>query len=326
MCARYLNGDTLGGIARWLRESGVPSPKNVIRLRNGKPLTDTPWTSTVVRMIMTSPAILGAVVDTRGKPLRDPDGVVVYRAEGLVGREVYEGVLARLALNKAPVRVNTTPLLQVAFCTCGAPMHSTTTKRGKYSYTYYHCHSSHLLDGKCSGRRMKAEPLEQAVFGSLLELAGDAGLTEKKLIPGRDYSEEIAKIGEQIGHLSSLVAIGQATGKDVSRETAVLEQAQAEIQRLAALEPVAARVEPIKTGKTFREHWESLDTAGRNEFLRSARVRAVASRDEAPRLDTPGGPLTPGDIPRSVIIDRDDLHVVIELGALADLLERASAA
>ena len=242
-----------------------------------------------------------------------------------MGREVYETVLARLALNKAPVKVNSTPLLQVAFCTCGAPMHSTTTKRGKYSYTYYHCHSSHLRDGRCSARRMKAQSLERAVFGSLLELAGDAELSEKKLIPGRDYSEEIAKIGEQIGHLSSVVAIGQATAKDVSREAALLEHAQAEIQRLAALEPVAARVEPIKTGKTFREHWESLDIAGHNEFLRSAGVRAVASRDEVPRLDMPGGPLTPDGIPRSVIIHRDDLHVVIELGALADLLERASA-
>ena len=325
MCARYIKGDTLGGIARWLRESGVPSPKNVIRLRNGKPLTDTPWTSTVVRMIMTSPAILGAVVDTRGKPLRDPDGVVVYRTEGLVGREIYEAVLARLALNKAPVKVNSTPLLQVAFCICGAPMHSTTTKRGKYSYTYYHCHSSHLRDGKCSARRMKAESVEQAVFGSLLELAGDAELTEKNLIPGRDYSEEIARIGEQIGHLSSVVAIGQATGKDVSREAALLEQAQAEIQRLAALEPVAARVEPVKTGKKFREHWESLDTAGRNEFLRSAGVRAVASRDELPPLDLTPGPMSPLEIPRSVIIDEDGVKAVIHLGGLADLLERAEA-
>jgi len=40
----------------------------------------------------------------------------------------------------------------------------------------------------------------------------------------------------------------------------------------------------------------------------------------------PAGPLTPGDIPRSVIIDRDDFHIVIEPGALADLLERPSAA
>jgi hypothetical protein len=326
MCARYLNGETLGGIARWLRESGIPSPKNVIRQRNGKPLMDTPWSTTVVRMIMSSPAIRGAVVDTRGKPLRDSEGVVVYRAPGLVSLEVYEGVQARLRLNQAPVKVNSTPLLQVAFCPCGAPMHSTTTKRADYEYRYYHCNSSHLRDGKCTARRMVAQPLEDAVFGSLLELVGHAELTEKNLIPGRDYSEDIARIGEQIGHLSSVVAIGQATGKDVSKEAGALARAQAEIQRLAALKPVPARVEPVSRGKTFRQQWESLDTVGRNEFLRSAGVRAVAGRDEMPRLGLPASPLTLGEIPRSVIIDRDDLHVVVHLGGLADLLARASAA
>lgn len=337
MCARFLGGEALGSIARWLQESGIPSPKNVIRQRNGKPLTSTPWSTSVVRMIMSSPAVLGAVVDTGGKPLRDADGVVIYRAPGLVSREVYEGVQARLALNSAPVRVNSTPLLQVAFCTCGAPMHATTTNRKSYpsdrkgepvtyAYRYYHCHSSHIRDGKCSAKRLNADALENAVFGALLDFAGDAELTEKKLIPGRDYSEEIARVGEQIGHLSSLVAIGRATGKDVSQEAATLERAQAEIQRLAALKPEEARIEPVSTGKRFRAHWESLDIAGRNEFLRSAGVRAVASKDEQPPLDLPAGPMTPGDIPRSVIAETSDLRAVIHFGGLADLLKHASAA
>jgi DNA invertase Pin-like site-specific DNA recombinase len=324
ICTRYLTGETLGGIARWLRESGVPSPKNVIRQRNGKPMTDTPWSTSVVRMIMSSPAVLGAVVDTGGKPLRDADGVVIYRAPGLVSLEVYESVQARLALNAAPVRVNSTPLLQVAFCTCGAPMHSTTTRRpGGVDYRYYHCHSSHLRDGKCIAKRMNAEALENAVFGALLDFAGDAELTEKKLIPGRDYSEEIARVGEQIGHLSSVVAIGRATGKDVSQEAAALERAQAEIQRLAALEPEAARIEPISTGKRFRAHWESLDVAGRNEFLRSAGVRAVASRDEAPSLDFMSRPV--GQRTFAVVREKG-INVVVYFGGLAELLRRASAA
>lgn len=323
MCARYLNGNTLGGIARWLRESGVPSPKNVIRKRNGKPLTDTPWTTTVVRMIMSSPAIRGAVVDTRSTPVRDPDGMVVYRADALVSLEVYEAVQARLALNTAPVKVNSTPLLQVAFCPCGAPMHSTTTKRAKYSYTYYHCHSSHMRDGKCSAKRMTAEPLEAAVFGAVLEFAGHRELVEKKLIAGRDYSEEIARVAGTIGHLNTEIAIGTATRKDVSKAREALERANAELARLASLESVAARVEPVKTGKLFRQRWESLDTAGKNAFLRSVGIRAVASRDEMPPIDftsRPAGQRT------MTVIDDKDLHVVVHLGGLADLLERASAA
>lgn len=323
ICVRYLNGETLGGIARWLRESGVPSPKNVIRQRNGKPLTETPWTSTVVRMIMSSPAIRGAVVDTRGTTLRDADGMVIYRAAPLVSLEVYEAVQARLALNTAPVKVNSTPLLQIAFCACGAPMHSTTTKREKYSYAYYHCHSSHSRDGKCSARRMAAGPVETAVFGAVLDFAGHRELVERKLILGRDYSEDIARVAEAIGHLNTEIAIGTATRKDVAKARDALDRANAELARLAALEPVAARVEPVRTGKLFREHWESLNTAGKNAFLRSAGVRAVASRDEMPPLNfssRPAGKRT------TVIVDETDLHIVVELGGLADLLERVSAA
>ena len=335
MCTRYLKGETLGGIARWLREAGIPSPKNIIRQRNGKPVTDTPWTSTVVRMIMSSPAILGAVVDTRSKPLRDADGVVVYRAPGLVSRDIYEGVQSRLALNQAPAKVNTSPLLQIAFCTCGAPMHATTTNRRSYpsdrkgepvvyAYRYYHCHSSHMRDGRCSAGRVKAEALEEAVFGALLQFAGDVELTEKKLIPGRDYSEDIARIGEQIGHLSSVVAIGRATGKDVGQEAAALERAQAEIQRLAALEPVPARVEPINMGKTFRQHWETLDVPGRNEFLRSAKVRAVASRDEQPVVDMEF--ITSRASTANVFVVTDDIKVIIYLGNFAVLRDQAGTA
>lgn len=323
MCARYLNGETLGGIARWLRDSGVPSPKNVIRKRNGKPLTDTPWTATVIRMIMSSHAIRGAVVDTRGRPLRDADGMVIYRADPLVSLEVYEAAQARLALNQAPVKVNSTPLLQVAFCTCGAPMHSTTTKREKYSYAYYHCHSSHMRDGKCSARRMAAEPLETAVFGAVLEFAGHRELVERRLIPGRDNSEDIALVAEQIGHLNIEIAIGTVTRKDVSKAHEALDRANAELARLASLEPVAARVEPVRTGKSFRQHWESLDTAGKNSFLRSAGVRAVASRDEMPPMDFASRPVLQRSM---VVVEEKDMHVVVDLGNLGDLLERASAA
>ena len=340
MAERFLKGEALGAIARWLQESGVPSPKNVIRKRNGKPLTGTPWSATVVRMILQSPAILGAVVDTNGTPLRDADGFIVYRADPILSsdaskaREVYEAIQARLALNTAPVKVNTSPLLQVVFCTCGAPMHSTTTNRTSYpsdrrgepvmyAYRYYHCHSSHRRDGRCSAKRLNAEKLEEAVYGALLDFAGDRELTEKKLIPGRDYSEEVARIGEQIGHLSSVVAIGQATGKDVSKEAETLERAKAEIARLGALEPIAARVEPVRTGKKFRAHWESLDTVQRNEFMRSAGIRADASRDSMPELNfasRPAGQRT------MTVIDEDDLKAVVRFGNLADLLARASAA
>lgn len=334
MADRFTRGETLGGIARWLRESGVPSPKNVIRKRNGKPLTDTPWSPSVVRMILQSPAVLGAVVDTRGTPLRDSDGFVVYRSEPLISREVYEAIQARFALNVAPVKVNTSPLLRVAHCTCGAPMHSTTTNRKSYpsdrkgepvvyAYRYYHCHSSHLRDGKCSAPRMNAERLEEAVFRALLDNAGWYELTEKKVIPGRDYSEDVARLAETIGHLSTKIAVGRATRQDVSADEAALQRAQEQLDRIASLEPEPSRVEPVRTGKTLRKRLEELDVPGRNQFMQSAGVRAVAHKDDLPPIDVQPGPLVADEIPRMVIIDEDDLHAVVYLGNLRNMLARA---
>ena len=112
--------------------------------------------------------------------------MVVYRRAGADLRDVYERIQVRLAQNAVPVRVNSTPLLQVAFCgRCGAPMHRTTTKKtygGKpYEYSYYHCNHAHMRDGKCSAKRVKAGPLEKSVFDNVLELVGDVEMTETRL-------------------------------------------------------------------------------------------------------------------------------------------------
>lgn len=279
MADRFLRYESLGSIARWLQDSGVPSPKDVIRRRNGKPEKDTPWSTAAIRIILSSPAVLGAVTDSKGEPLRDSRGVVIYRAPALISRDTYEKVQLRLAQNPVPVRVNSTPLLQVAFCAaCAAPMHRTTTTKtygGKvYDYSYYHCFHAHMRDGKCSAKRVKASPLEDAVFGRLLELVGDIELAESKLVPGRDYTEEMAKVLEQIRHLSGEVELGAALGRDVADQRTMLDRARAELRRLGQLKPVPARIEPVGLGRTFRQRWDELDAVGRNAFLRESEIRA----------------------------------------------------
>jgi site-specific DNA recombinase len=344
MAERYLRYESLGSIARWLQESGVPSPKNVIRQRNGKPMTDTPWTAVAVRIILSGHAILGAVTNSKG-PVRDSDGVIVYRAPGLVTMDVWERVQARLAQNPKPTRVNTSPLLQVVFCAlCGAPMHSTTTKGNTggryYSYRYYQCHSSHMANGTCSARRVKADPLDDSVYSKLLEVAGHVDLTEDRLIPGRDYSEEIARVAERIGYLSTQVAIGKATKRDVSQDQAALDRANAEIARLTELEPIPARIEPVRLGKTFAEHWATLDVVGKNEFLRAngvrAEVRPMGDEDKPKDVTVNTSVVRVGEIipdgrehestARIVFIVGNGMYISLILGNLAKLRDRAASA
>jgi hypothetical protein len=81
----------------------------------------------------------------------------------------------------------------------------------------------------------------------------------------------------------------------------------------------------MKIGRTFRQHWETLDAHDRSEFLRLAKVRAIVGRDELPSIASQG-PLAPFEVPRVAIIDEPKLHVVIHLGSLADMLSPTSAA
>jgi hypothetical protein len=132
-------------------------------------------------------------------------------------------------------------------------------------------------------------------------------------------------VAEQIGHLFSEIQVEALSGIDVREKQATLQRAQEELARLHAIKPVKARMEPVRTGITFKQNWDSLDESGRNEFLRSHGVRAVVSRDEMPPIEYQEGPLTPLDIPRMAIIDQPKLHVVVYLGNLGGTVRRASA-
>ena len=191
-------------------------------------------------------------------------------------------------------------------------------------YSYYCCVHSLRRDGKCAARRVKAAELETAISDELLALVGEFEVTENKLVPGRDYSKDMARVADQISHLSREVALGAVSGRDVRADQETLKRAHDELARLAAQQPVEARMDPIRTGQTFRQKWESLDAQGRNEFLRAAAVRAVVSRDGMPPIEDQAGPMTSLDIPRVAIIMDTDLYAVIYLGSLSDMLHRAS--
>ena len=325
ICDRYVRYESLGSITRWLNETGIPTPWNVTRLRTTKPAKDAMWRTTSLRKILMSPAMLGAVVSSDGTMVRDDQGVVIYRADPIVSRDVYERVQARLAANPVSAKVNSWLLTQVAFCAvCEAAMYGTTAKYREKDYRYYGCVHSIRRDGVCTARRVHADELETVIADELLALVGDLELTTDRMIACRDYSEEIARVAEQIGHLFAEIQVEALSGTDVREKQETLQRAQAELARLHSLEPVKALVEPVSTGQTFRQMWASLDDAGRNEYLRANAVRAVVSHDELPAIEPYEGPLTAADIPRMAIIDQPKLHVVIYLENLGEMLRRAS--
>lgn len=329
MAARYAGYESFGSIAKWLNDSGVPSPMDAMRKRNGQELRGTKWKAAVVRIVLKGPGILGAAVDTEGEVVRDDDGEVIYMAAPLVDRETWEKVQARISENPRGAKTNTTALLRVVFCTCGSVMYATTTRKTEkgrtWTYRHYRCHARRGYDRTptCDAPRIAAERLEEAVFGELLGFAGDAELMEKRMIHGRDFAEQIAKVKDRLSHLAGEIEMGEALGDDVTELVSKRDQARAELRRLVSLEQVPARIEDVPTGKKFRAHWESLSTIQKNEFLRSAGIVVTAHKTKMPKLDFASRPVGQRTM---AVIDEDGCKAVIRFGNLGELLRRAEGA
>jgi DNA invertase Pin-like site-specific DNA recombinase len=336
MARKYVGYESLGSIAKWLNDKGVPTGVDLMRLRSPNPnlrakFKGSPWHASTVRTVLRNQAVLGAVVDKHGTPLRDDQGFVIYRADPILAdtlseaRDIFEKIQARLSQNTAPVKVNGSPLLQIAFCaSCGSPMHLTIAKANKgnrlYEYHYYKCHNVHQIR-TCKAKLVKAGPLEDFVFGELLRSAGDRYLTEERIVAGRDYSEEMAKLIERTQWISGEVSRARLR-KDrekVSEMQALLDVANAELDRFADLEPEPATIERTSLDVTFRDWWEASDPVTRNGFLRANNVRAEVHRDKMPEIitDRPAGQ-------RSIAaVNEPGLHVMLYLGNLGELLRRA---
>jgi hypothetical protein len=197
------------------------------------------------------------------------------------------------------------------------------TKKGKrYEYFYYLCDLGRQRDGRCSNKKnYRAGPLEDAVFGTLLELAGGRKLRTKRVIAGRDYIEEMARVQEQLVHLEREIVKARMQRKEFSVLQAQKDAANAEMDRLIDQEPESARIEYEDTGLSFAEWWDTHDTAARNAFLRDQGVKVVVSPEPLP-TDLA---LSRADMIWSVaLIERPGMHAILYMGDLAELLHRDS--
>ena len=272
--------------------------------------------------------MLGATVKTDGTLVMDDEGTVVYRADALVPRDLWERVQARLAANPASAKVNTWLLTQVAFCaTCKAAMYGTTAKYGEKTYAYYGCVHSIHRDEVCTGRRVKADELETAIGDEVSPaLVGDEELTEDMLIASRDFSEEINRTVEHIDH--------QPLQRDPARRAcrpgchrekqATLQRAQEELSPapLSQAHGGARRARtdwhdvPPRSGSAWRLQDGTSSSAGPGSVYSSAGTSCLGSGTrKASRRSF--------SIPRTAIIDRPKLHAMIYLGSLDNMLSQA---
>jgi site-specific DNA recombinase len=280
MAERTLSGISMRQTSIWLNEQGVPTSRDVLRRRQGKPETDAKWTTQTVRAVLTSPAIAGLHTTEGGKPLRDTDGMPVRRCEGIIDVLTWERLVRQVkGAGHSVHRVDANPLLQVAFCAvCGDPFYTTVARSPKgRSYRYYRC-SRQASKTTCGNRSIPADALESWAADIFLGLVGDLDHFERIHIPAEDHERELAGASEAIEHLDSEYDAGKLHASAYSRMVSRLEDKREQLSKL----PVrAASVERRPTGRTFAQEWEARDEQARRRLMRNSgfEIRAARTAD-----------------------------------------------
>lgn len=271
-----------------LTEEGVPTPKNHYMQRPGGQ-----WSSTVLRQILRSKALLGYVHHTvhatdcktrntkwcrehcsHGETVRDDNGEPLRMAdEALVTIDEFNRVQARLDLiqkdraNAKPLKLSA--LAGVAICLeCTANLHHDTTRVGKYTYHHYRCRPCSVM--------VKAEFLEAEVEKEFLTQLGDVPVRERVWVPGDSRESELSEAVTAYDEVLS--AAGRA--KSATAKQRLQNQLDALDARIAELESApkqGARWEYRPTGQTYRSVWETADTDQRRNLLTRSGITATAS-------------------------------------------------
>jgi site-specific DNA recombinase len=245
MVDRYLDGDSLRDIARWLESSGAPRPSVV----------DKPWSPKAVNDILRNEALIGR---------RKHEGKIVLRFEALLDLSVWRELQESLDANRrrrGKVRNNPAMLTDVLYCgKCGRIMHARynpkTHKDGTtYTWRGYRCDGTPQSPSRCKFMPSMADVDEQVSEG-ILDSYGDATYWEKKITQGHSYEAELDENADEIAALDP-------DAPDYLEEHAAL---IAERKRLQSLPTVPDKVEDIANG-TVAERWAEADTAGRRQIL-----------------------------------------------------------
>jgi hypothetical protein len=280
MVQQRISGKGFSAIARKLTEMGIPTSR-------GK----SEWRGTAVQKILMSPLLLGQQIEMRNGVAtvrRGKDGQpIMFTDEPLIDRDTWD--LLQDAI-KAGSRARGLPqsrhlLYRVLFCrgcspepfdpATGVLMYGNRRHTGagsdrhtKDHREYYNCKSCGL-----NVRLDKVEPLIEAL---ILHEAGERVLLERRIVHGDDHAADMSRLERAAERRRELLA-DDPGDEDMARSLASMEAQIAELRRRPH-EPDRTEWREAESGITVRQHWESLDTAGRASFLRDWEVTALANR------------------------------------------------
>jgi hypothetical protein len=206
------------------------------------------------------------------------EGKAVLRYEGIITWQQHEEIVARLdsrAHRKGISPANSYLLTGIIGCNDSHAMYGAKGGGQWYLYSCRQC-----------GFGVRVNLADSIVTEAVLDGYGDYPRMIKRIIPGKNHFEEIARLRQDRNELNDLA-------DDYDQRHAAL---TAEIRRLTKLDqehPQPDTIGWVKNGKTIAQHWESLDNAGRRDWLKENGWKVTAVKDdempEGFRLDIDAG-------------------------------------
>lgn len=286
MVERSLAGESLTAICKWL-DGESPA-------RNGGL-----WATNSVVQILRNPILYGRrKAYTAGKK---PTGRTLLKVDPVIDYGTWKRLQAHLDATKqrrgAPAE-QPAMLTGVVYCArtgCERRMYHFESigplrKDGtRNRHHYYRCAGPSRGPSTCKNL-IRMDDLDKWVSNWFdIGEFGRLPLVERVVTPGNGHEHEIEQVGQDMQELTAQYAADDIGDDQYDRAMTKL---RAERSRLRDLPAEPDQIEDTPTGQTVREHWQSLDTPGRREFLLAADLKVYAEKIDG-RISAK---LIPGDL------------------------------
>lgn len=275
---RLIAGEAKRAVMYDLNTRGVLTPRDRQRVLAGRPPEGKRWGVSTIDKLMRSVHVLGQD-DYQGTVVRGDDGMPVQYGEPILTMTKQAQVLAALdARATSPTRTRQTGyLLDIAFCgNCSGKLYYKDWKVSESRYRYYMCRNR----DDCGEKRLSAEHLEDFITRAFLDMVGHLEEIEHVPVPAEDHTEELTRARSNLQGIRGEYDRGEYDypGGDEDYEQR-RQSLVALVKRLSALPRSEARVESVRTGKTYRQQWNAADKTGRRALLLRSGIKLYATRE-----------------------------------------------
>ncbi|WP_433245370.1 recombinase family protein [Streptosporangium sp. CA-135522] len=300
-------------IAVDLNNRKVPTWRDYLRIKSGKPSRGVQWTSSTIVAIVTNPTAAGFFT-YKGEQVEDEEGnPVMIASNPIMTAEEWNQMVIRFTTDERKA-VRSTPsrsmLGGVAACgVCGANVSSAKktkqNKSGTVNHFYYACNN--LQTGTCPlpGRARRAL-LDELVNDAVSRALGKAPVFEKSPMNSGPIRAELEAVKARLDRLEGDYIAGKYDGEGQEESYWKMHRnLSSKVTRLRAeVEELDSSPKFVNTGRTYGEVWAEKDDEQKRAFLKKHGIRVVIFRDLV-------------DWAReSVVVEFEDLKEVIEENGL----------